>query len=237
MAGAIPARYPALWTAASLGRKEEVRQLLAQDPDLEERGGPKHSTPLEIAVLSGHGGVVRQLLEAGAEMSANPRHGREPLRERHRCCLWRSGPHRRAERRRRCGSCSHRTPTSRRQAARGNPRRFTKLRWKATSKCCGCFSRPAPTRHAPPTMAGPRCMSLRTRDASRQRSCCFSPARRSRPRTTTEALPCGCGRARGCGAAAHRARRRRLGREQRRGDAAEPRARPRPPGGGEAAAA
>jgi ankyrin repeat protein len=75
MMEAIPVRYPALWTAASLGRKEEVRKLLAQDPDLEERGGPMDSTPLEIAVLSGHGGVARQLLEAGAEMSAKDGEG------------------------------------------------------------------------------------------------------------------------------------------------------------------
>ena len=70
MAGAAPVLFPALWTAAQDGRAEDVRQLLAEEVDMEERGGPHQTTPLLAAALHSHEEAVRVLLEHGADVSA-----------------------------------------------------------------------------------------------------------------------------------------------------------------------
>jgi hypothetical protein len=44
----------ALWTAASLGEVEEVRRLLAEGADIQEKGGRMRSSPLHAAVWCGH---------------------------------------------------------------------------------------------------------------------------------------------------------------------------------------
>ncbi|KAJ1470391.1 hypothetical protein T484DRAFT_1565757, partial [Baffinella frigidus] len=65
----------ALWTASSLGKTEQVRQLLAGGPDIEERCGARESTPLYEAALEGHFPVLRLLLESGADASATTNNG------------------------------------------------------------------------------------------------------------------------------------------------------------------
>jgi len=69
----------ALWTASSCGKTEKVRQLLAQDPDLEETGGARESTPLYEAALEGHFQVLRLLLSAGADAACTTNNGWTPL--------------------------------------------------------------------------------------------------------------------------------------------------------------
>jgi hypothetical protein len=65
MAAATPL-YPALWTASSLGQTEEVRRLLANDADIEERGGPTECSPLAVAATAGREQLVGLLLHHGA---------------------------------------------------------------------------------------------------------------------------------------------------------------------------
>ena len=79
MAGATPVIFPALWTAAQDGRVEEVRQLLSEDADIDQRGGPCQSSPLCEAVCHDHEEVVQMLLENGAEVSARSNNGYTPL--------------------------------------------------------------------------------------------------------------------------------------------------------------
>ena len=78
--GEAPA-YSALWTAASLGRTEEVRQLLAGGADIEQREevGGEISTPLYYAAFEGHEAVVRLLLGKGAKVSVKSIYGWTPL--------------------------------------------------------------------------------------------------------------------------------------------------------------
>ena len=40
VAASAPVLSPPMWTAAREGRVEDVRQLLAEEEDIEERGGP-----------------------------------------------------------------------------------------------------------------------------------------------------------------------------------------------------
>ena len=79
MEGAVPILTPELWTAASLGQVGKVRQLLTEDVDVEERGGPEASTPLYEAVTSECPEVVRLLVEHGADVSAKNTDGNTPL--------------------------------------------------------------------------------------------------------------------------------------------------------------
>ena len=69
----------ALFTASEEGRAEEVLRLLADAPDIEERGGDTHGSPLHVASFFGHGGVVRVLAEHGADVSARNNTGATPL--------------------------------------------------------------------------------------------------------------------------------------------------------------
>lgn len=73
MAAAKRVVAPALWTAASQGRVEAVRQSLADNEFLntEEKGGPSQTTPLLAAAERGHNDVVRLLLEHGVDVSAS----------------------------------------------------------------------------------------------------------------------------------------------------------------------
>jgi len=73
MAAAAPVlsvRPPALWIAARDGETEEARQLLAEEADIEERGGPSECTPLHVAAYRGHEDLVLLLLEHGADSSS-----------------------------------------------------------------------------------------------------------------------------------------------------------------------
>jgi hypothetical protein len=79
MAAAAPVLRPALWTAARDGLAEEVLQLLAEEVDIEERGGASVCSPLHVASAMGHDEVVLLLLEHGAEVSARNNKGGTPL--------------------------------------------------------------------------------------------------------------------------------------------------------------
>ena len=80
MAGAAPVLFPALWTAARDGWAPEVSRLLAEEEvNIEERGGPNHSSPLIEAALRGCTASVRALLEHGADASAKDDTGWAPL--------------------------------------------------------------------------------------------------------------------------------------------------------------
>ncbi|KAJ1476988.1 caspase-3 [Baffinella frigidus] len=71
---------PALWTACGQGRVAEVRQLLADGADIEERGGPgAFTTPLLFAASNSHVLVARVLLEHGVDVSARDICGSTPL--------------------------------------------------------------------------------------------------------------------------------------------------------------
>jgi hypothetical protein len=79
MAAAAPVVRPALWTAARDGRLEDCAQLLAEEVDIEERGGASVCTPLHVASAMGNDEVVLLLLEHGAEVSARNNKGGTPL--------------------------------------------------------------------------------------------------------------------------------------------------------------
>ena len=64
-----------LWSAASKGLTKEVRQLLAESPDIEKTGGWRDSTPLDEAVCGGHAEIVQLLLEKRADVSTKTNHG------------------------------------------------------------------------------------------------------------------------------------------------------------------
>jgi ankyrin repeat protein len=64
---------------------EEVMKLLADGPDIEERGGPAPTTtPLFEAAFRGHTDIVHLLLEHGGDLSATDAYGYKPL---HRSAL------------------------------------------------------------------------------------------------------------------------------------------------------
>jgi ankyrin repeat protein len=71
--------FPALWTAASLGRTEDVLQLLAGGADIEEPGGDRQSTPCAAAALQGHVQTVQLLLQHKAQVSAKDNEWDTPL--------------------------------------------------------------------------------------------------------------------------------------------------------------
>jgi|Transcript_21792 ankyrin repeat protein len=79
MEGAVPILLLSLWTAASLGQVEKARQLLAEGADVDEKGGPKESTPLHEAADDGCQEMVRLLLERGADVSVKNNDGETPL--------------------------------------------------------------------------------------------------------------------------------------------------------------
>jgi len=80
MAGAVPF-YPALWTAARDGKTEDLRQLLAGEVNVEERGGVHETSSMHEAASRGHDAekehdaVVLLLLDHGAQVSAVDRGG------------------------------------------------------------------------------------------------------------------------------------------------------------------
>ena len=61
---------PALWDAAMLGQTEEVVRLLADGADVQEENPTGHSA-LHIAVLQRRGGIVRLLLDGGADVNVH----------------------------------------------------------------------------------------------------------------------------------------------------------------------
>lgn len=68
----------ALHTAASFGRAEIIRHLLATkvDPNSMDDAG---NTPLHLATISGHARVAQALLELGADCNAQNAFGTKPL--------------------------------------------------------------------------------------------------------------------------------------------------------------
>ena len=70
-----------LWNAASSGRTEECRRLLAGGANVERRGGTTQSSPLHIAALMGYTEAVKLLLDHGADVSSRDITGTTPLHE------------------------------------------------------------------------------------------------------------------------------------------------------------
>ena len=70
---------PEVWAASWHGRAAEVRQLLGEGADIEDRGWINLSTPLSAASNQGHEAVVRLLIEQRAEVSAKDDYGNTPL--------------------------------------------------------------------------------------------------------------------------------------------------------------
>jgi len=71
---------PALWTAVSHGKTDEVRRLLSDEGgDIEERGGPTGCSPLSVAAVFGQEAVALLLLEHGADVSALSNEEETPL--------------------------------------------------------------------------------------------------------------------------------------------------------------
>ena len=81
MAEEAPGLRPKLWTASSYGWTELVRQLLAEEVDIEEKGGQQETTPLHEAAVGGHEQISRLLLEHHADVSALETDGSTPLME------------------------------------------------------------------------------------------------------------------------------------------------------------
>ena len=68
--------YPALWTAARDGKTEDLRQLLAEQVNVEERGGVHETSSIHEAVSRGHDAVVLLFFfYHGAQVSAVDRGG------------------------------------------------------------------------------------------------------------------------------------------------------------------
>ena len=79
--GAEPILPSELWTAVSQGQVGKVWQLLNEDVDVEQKGGPDASTPLHEAVTFRCPVMVRLLLEHGADVSAKKTDGNTPLHD------------------------------------------------------------------------------------------------------------------------------------------------------------
>ena len=79
MAEETPVLRLALWTASRRGRTEEVRQLVAGEIDIEERGGPAKSTSLHEAAAGGHEQIARLLLDHQADVSSKAKDGATAL--------------------------------------------------------------------------------------------------------------------------------------------------------------
>lgn len=68
----------ALWTAAMKGGMEEVKTLLGNGAEIQERGGKFKSSPLHISALHGHEHTSLLLIEKMADVSAKDKDGRKP---------------------------------------------------------------------------------------------------------------------------------------------------------------
>jgi len=79
MPASTPKVAPSLWIAAARGRTAEVKKLLADGADIEERGGPWKSSALQEAAVGSHEQVVSILLENGASVSAQDTNGTTPI--------------------------------------------------------------------------------------------------------------------------------------------------------------
>jgi len=69
---------PDILKAALNGDETAVRGMLAHDPNLMHVRGGGNSTPLHGAAFKGHTGVVKVLLEAGADVSAKTNNQETP---------------------------------------------------------------------------------------------------------------------------------------------------------------
>ncbi|KAJ1474956.1 hypothetical protein T484DRAFT_1830277 [Baffinella frigidus] len=67
-----------LWAAAWDGREAEVRRLIAEHADLNERGFLGMS-PLHCAAMQGHQTIIVALVEAGADTAARDNDGCTPM--------------------------------------------------------------------------------------------------------------------------------------------------------------
>ena len=67
------------FAAAALGDEETVGSLLAADGGLVQATNPFGSTPLHFAAWAGRKATAKALLDAGADVDAQDRHGRSPL--------------------------------------------------------------------------------------------------------------------------------------------------------------
>ena len=68
-----------VFAAAAFGDEETVGSLLAADGGLAHAANPFGSTPLHFAAWAGRNGTAQALLDAGADVDAQDRHGRSPL--------------------------------------------------------------------------------------------------------------------------------------------------------------
>ena len=67
-AGAHP--QPPLWLAARRGEIDNLKHCLEQEMDINERGGPRQSSPLYEAALANQEEVVKLLLKRGADVDS-----------------------------------------------------------------------------------------------------------------------------------------------------------------------
>ena len=76
-----PVTIPALWVAAHGGHLDDVKRLLVEGVDIEEKWGPNQTSSLYEAAFRGFEDIVAELLRRGADMSSQNSRGNTPLHD------------------------------------------------------------------------------------------------------------------------------------------------------------